>query len=68
MKAENKLLNRYCNNKDAIIQSLKADNSKRIATSLDENNNRIKAMSNLHQSDIVIKDWTIREQAKEFQE
>ena len=68
MKAENKQLNRDCNNKNTIIQSLEAYTSKRIATSLDKNNNRIKAMFNLHQVDIVMKDWTICEQAKEMKE
>ena len=67
MKAENKQHNRYFNDKDAIIQSLKADNSKRIATSLDENNNRIKPMSNLHRSDIVMNDGNVFEHAKEVQ-
>ena len=56
-----------CNYKDTIIQALKADTSKRISTSLHENNNRIKAMSKLHQADIVMKDRTIREKAKELQ-
>ena len=56
MKAENKHLNRYCNDKDAIIQALEADTSKIISTSLDENNNRIKPMSYLHRSDIFMKD------------
>ena len=68
MMAENKQLNRYCNDKDTVIQSLKADTSIIIATFLDENNNRIKAMSGLHQSDIVMKDLTICEQAKELQD
>ena len=67
MKAENKQLNRYCNGKYAIVQALKADTSKIIATSLDENNNHIKAMSNLHRADIVMKDRKIHEQAKELQ-
>ena len=66
MKAENKQLNRDYNDKDAIFQSLEADTSKIIATSLDENYNRIKAMSNLHRANIVIKGRTIREQAKEL--
>ena len=64
MKAENNQLNRDCNNKDTIFQDLEDNASKRISTSLDENDNRIKAMSNLHQPDIFMKDWTIREQAK----
>ena len=68
MKAENKQLNRDCNDMNTIIQSLEAYTSNRIATSLDKNNNRIKAMLNLHQVDIVMKDRTIREQAKELQE
>ena len=68
MKAENKQLNRDYNDKDAIIQSLKADTSKRIATSLGENINRIKDMSDLHRANIVMKDQTISEQAKELQE
>ena len=68
MKAENKQLNRDCNNKDDIIQALKDDTSKIIATSLNENNNSIKAMSDLHTAYIVIKDQTIREQDKELQE
>ena len=68
MKAENKELNRYFYDKDTIIQALKDDTSKRIATSLDENNNRIKAMSDLHWADIVTKDRTICEQAKEMKE
>ena len=67
MKAENKQLNIYCNDKDANIQALKANTSKRIATSLDENNNRIKSMSDLHQANIVMKDPKIREHAKELQ-
>ena len=66
MKAENKQLNRDYNDKDAIFQSLEADTSKIIATSLDENYNRIKAISNLHRANIVIKGRTIREQAKEL--
>ena len=68
MKAYNKHINRDYNDKDAIIQSLKADTSKIIATSPDENNNRIKAMSNLHWSDIFMKDRKICGQAKELQE
>ena len=68
MKAENKQLNRDCNDKDAIIQSLKADTSKMITTSLDENNNRIKSMSDLNRSYIVMKYQKIREQAKKMQE
>ena len=67
MKAENKQLNRDCNDKDAIIQALEANTSKIIATSLEENNNRIKAMSDLHRVGIFMKDRTIREQAKELQ-
>ena len=63
-KADKKQHNIDCNNKDAIIQALKANNSKIISTSLDENNNRIKSMSDLHRSDISMKDQTIREQAK----
>ena len=59
-KTENKQLNRDCNNKDVIIQALKANTSKRIATSLNENNIHIKAMSDLHQSEFVTKDRTIR--------
>ena len=68
MKAENKQLNIYCSYKDAIIQYLKADTSEIIATSRDEYNNRIKAMTDLHRSDIVMTDRTIREQSKELQE
>ena len=64
IKADNKQLNRDCNDKDAIIQSLKADTSKKIATSLNENNNRIKAMYDLHRADIVMEDQTIREQVR----
>ena len=68
MEADNKQLNIDFNNKDAIIQALKANTSNRIATSLDENNNRIKSMSDLYLAGIVMKDRTIREQAKELQE
>ena len=68
MKAENKQLNRYCNNKDTTIQALKVNTAKIISTSLDENNNRIKSMSDLHRAGIVMKDQTISEQAKELQE
>ena len=64
MKAENKQLNRDWNDKDTIIQDLKADTSKIIAASLDENNNLIKAMPDLHLADIVMEDQTISEQAK----
>ena len=56
MRAENKQLNRYCNDKGATIQALEANTSKIIATSLDENNNCIKAMSGLHRAYIVVKD------------
>ena len=59
-KTENKQLNRDCNDKDVIIQSLEADTSKRIATSLDKNNIHIKAMFDLHRANIVMKDRTIR--------
>ena len=68
IKTENKKFNKDCNGNDTIIQVLKAGNSKRIATSLNENNNHIKAMSDLNQANIVMKDQTIREQAKELQE
>ena len=68
MKAENKQHNRNCNDNDAIIQAIKANTSKIIATSLDESNNCIKAMSDLHWSDIVMKDRKVHEQAKELQE
>ena len=68
MKAENKQLNRDCNDMNTIIQYLKAYTSKRISTSLDKNNNRIKAISDLHRADIVMKYRTIHEQAKELQE
>ena len=67
MTLENKQLNTDCNKKYAITQSLKADTLEIIATYLDENNNRIKAMSNLHWAKIDIKDQTIHEQAKELQ-
>ena len=67
MKEENKQLNRDCNDKDAIIQSLEADTSKILSTSLDENDNPIKAISDLRQAKIVMKDQTINEQAKEMQ-
>ena len=60
MKAENKHPNRYYNYKDAIFQSFKANTSKITATSLNENNNRIKAIPNLHQSKIIMKDQTSR--------
>ena len=56
MKAENKQLNRDCTNKEDIIQSIKDDTSKIISTSLGVINNRIKAMSDLHPTDIVMKD------------
>ena len=68
MKAENKQLNRDFNDKNTINQTLEADTSKTIATSLDENNNCIKSMSDLHRTDIVLKNQTICEQAKELQE
>ena len=68
MKAENKQLYRDWNNKNAIIQALKANYSKRTATSLNENNNRIKAISDLHRADIVMKYRTIHKQDKELQE
>ena len=64
MKAENRQLNIDCNNKDAIIQALKSDNSLIIATSLDENNNRIIAMSNPHRADVVMKDKRIGNRPK----
>ena len=68
MKADNKQPNREYNNKDANIQGLKANTSKIIATSLNKNNNRIKAMSDLHRVDIFMTDQNICEQAKELQE
>ena len=68
MKAENKQLNRYCNDKDAIIQALKADTPTRIDTSLDKNNNRFNALSDLHWDNIVMNHQTICEHAKELQE
>ena len=67
MKADNKQLNIDFNKMYAIIQALEANTSKIIPTSLDENNNRTKATSDLHWSDIVMKDRTIHEQAKELQ-
>ena len=64
MKADNKQHNRDCNDKDAIIQALKNDTSKRIDTSLDENKNHIKTMTFLHRYDTVMKDQTFREQER----
>ena len=64
LKSKNKVLTSQCDHNEVIIKA----NDESTSNSVVETNNRIKALSERHQSIVITKDNTIRDQAKELQE